>query len=169
MINIGLDGVDTVALRTDDAQFNKRISLKSIIFNIEMDICDYIITFHKVPSRENFKKFVKAINEEYRLETYRAQYATTRIKDDIDIKEMYTTFNHKRLSKKKSKFFLNLKPMFGCLFFIQRSNKEKQKNISITLYRAEEQIYRLFKSIGIFDRAEEIVLVDFDNIDFWIK
>jgi len=167
MINIS-QGEYTTLIRTDEDQFNKRISLKSIIFNIEMNITNYIIVFHKVPSRDRFKKFIKAINEEYRLDTYHAKYARSVTEIDIDIKDMYTTFNNKRLSKKESKLYVNTKPMFGCIFALSKKDNGLlyNKPLSVTLYKLEEYIFNLFKTIKGFDKEEETVLIDFENIDF---
>jgi len=159
--------LDTVLLRTDEAQFNKRVSLKSIIFNVEMDIGEYIIVFHKVPSRETFRKFIKAITEEYGLETYHAKYARSVTKMDLEIRYMYEMFNNKRSSKKVSKLCINDKPMFGCLFSIIKDGKVPyNKPMNMTLYKSDEQISILFRSIGLNDKRERTILVDFENIDF---
>jgi len=167
MVKIGYSGGNdfNLLIETNESEFNKRISLKNMIFNVEMDAYDYIIVFHKVPSRENFRKFLKAINEEYRLKIYQSKrYYKGRYELDITLKEMYYTFNQKRLDKKESNIYVNNKPMFECIFSIHKSDKDNKTFIS--LHRSKDRICDLFATIRSYQDEEKIILVDFENIEF---
>jgi len=156
---------DNILIEINESEFSNRISLKSMIFNVEMDTHDYIIVFHKVPSRENFRKFIKAINEEYRIKTYQSKrYYKGRHELDLTVKEMYNIFNQKRLDKKESHIYVNNKPMFECIFGIYKWFNDNKTIVS--LHASNGRIYDIFINISSYQDEAKTVLVDFENIDF---